>query len=50
MLAEARAKGNVSPLVEQAYASFGRAEQAGHAGMDCTEFPGYWARRGNRRS
>lgn len=48
MLAEAKAKGHASPLVEQVYASFGRAEQAGFAGMDCSAFPAYWARRGNR--
>ena len=50
MLAEAKAKGNASPLVEQVFASFGRAEQAGFAGIDCSAFPAYWARRGNRLS
>jgi hypothetical protein len=48
MLAEAEAKGHASPLVEQVFASFGRAEQAGFAGIDCSAFPAYWARRGNR--
>jgi 3-hydroxyisobutyrate dehydrogenase len=48
MLAEARASGNASPLVEQVFASFGRAEKAGFAGMDCSAFPAYWAREGNR--
>jgi 3-hydroxyisobutyrate dehydrogenase len=48
MLAEARAKGYASPLVEQVFASFGRAEQAGFAGIDCSAFPAYWARQGNR--
>jgi 3-hydroxyisobutyrate dehydrogenase len=48
MLAEAKAKGNASPLVEQAFASFGRAEQAGFAGIDCSAFPAWWARQGNR--
>ena len=40
MLAEAKAKGNASPLVEQVFASFGRAEQAGFAGIDCSAFIG----------
>jgi 3-hydroxyisobutyrate dehydrogenase len=48
MLAEAEAKGNSSPLVEEVFASFRRAEQAGLAGMDCSAFPAYWAQRGNR--
>jgi 3-hydroxyisobutyrate dehydrogenase len=49
MLAEAKAKGNASPLVEQAFASFSRAEQTGFAGIDCSAFPAYWARRGSRQ-
>jgi 3-hydroxyisobutyrate dehydrogenase-like beta-hydroxyacid dehydrogenase len=48
MLAEAKAKGNASPLVEQVFASFGRAEQTGFAGIDCSAFPAYWARQGNK--
>jgi 3-hydroxyisobutyrate dehydrogenase len=48
MLAEAKAKGTTSPLVEQVYASFGRAEDAGLAGLDCSAFPAYFARKGNR--
>jgi 3-hydroxyisobutyrate dehydrogenase len=48
MMAEAKAKGNASPLVEQVFASFGRAERAGFAGIDCSAFPAYWARQGNR--
>ena len=48
MLAEAEAKGNATPLVEEVFASFRRAEQAGFSGMDCSAFPAYWAREGNR--
>lgn len=47
MLAEAKAKGRASPLVEQAFESFGRAEKAGFT-ADCSAFPAYWVRRGNR--
>jgi len=48
MLAEAKARGTTSPLVEQAYASYGRAEDAGLGGIDCSAFPAYFARKGNR--
>jgi 3-hydroxyisobutyrate dehydrogenase len=48
MLAEAKAKGNASPLVKQVHASFGRAEKAGLSGMDCSAFPAYWVRQGSR--
>jgi 3-hydroxyisobutyrate dehydrogenase len=48
MLAEAKAKGHASPLVEQVHASFGRAERAGVAGIDCSAFPAWWTRHGNR--
>jgi 3-hydroxyisobutyrate dehydrogenase len=47
MLAEAKAKGVASPLVEQVFQSFGRAEKAGFT-ADCSAFPVYWARQGNR--
>jgi 3-hydroxyisobutyrate dehydrogenase len=47
MLAEAKAKGRASPLVEQVFQSFGRAEKAGFT-ADCAAFPAYWARQGNR--
>ncbi|HEX9906508.1 MAG TPA: NAD(P)-dependent oxidoreductase [Propylenella sp.] len=49
MLEEAKAKGNMSPLVEQVFASFGRAVEAGLAGLDCSAFPAYWAKTGNKR-
>jgi 3-hydroxyisobutyrate dehydrogenase len=48
MLAEARAKGTTSPLVEQVFESFGRAERAGFSGLDCSAFPAYFARQGNK--
>jgi 3-hydroxyisobutyrate dehydrogenase-like beta-hydroxyacid dehydrogenase len=48
MLAEARAKGNSSPLVERTYENFGRAQEAGFSGMDCSAYPAYWMRQGNR--
>jgi 3-hydroxyisobutyrate dehydrogenase-like beta-hydroxyacid dehydrogenase len=47
MLQEAKAKGHASPVVQQAYDSFGRAEKAGFS-ADCSAFPAYWARKGNR--
>jgi 3-hydroxyisobutyrate dehydrogenase len=49
MLQEAKAKGRASPVVQQAYDSFARAEKAGFSG-DCSAFPAYWARQGNRAS
>ncbi len=48
MLAEAKARGTRSPLVEQVYASYGRAEDSGLAGLDCSAFPAYFARQGNK--
>ena len=47
MLQEAKAKGHASPVVQEAYDSFGRAEKAG-CSADCSAFPAYWARKGNR--
>lgn len=50
MLEEAKAKGNASPLVEQVFASFGRAQQTGLSNLDCSAFPAYWAQKGNKQS
>jgi 3-hydroxyisobutyrate dehydrogenase len=44
MLDAAKARGNESPLVEQVYARFGRASEAGQAGLDCSAYPAYWAK------
>jgi 3-hydroxyisobutyrate dehydrogenase len=49
MLDAARANGSESPLVEKVHALFGRASDAGKAGIDCTAYPAYWAREGGRR-
>jgi 3-hydroxyisobutyrate dehydrogenase len=48
MLGAAKAKGNESPLVEQVYARYGRASEAGQAGLDCSAYPAYWAREGGK--
>jgi len=48
MLDAARAKGEASPLVEQVFASYGRASEAGEGGLDCSAFPAYWAKQGNK--
>lgn len=48
MLDAAKAKGNESPLVEQVYARFGRASEAGKAGLECSAYPAYWAREGGK--
>lgn len=48
MLQEAQAKGKTSPLVEQVLASFTRAEETGLGGLDCSAFPAYFAKQGNR--
>jgi 3-hydroxyisobutyrate dehydrogenase len=49
MLAIARANNVESPLVERVRASYERARAEGLGDMDCTAFPAYWAKRGNRR-
>jgi 3-hydroxyisobutyrate dehydrogenase-like beta-hydroxyacid dehydrogenase len=48
MLDAAKAKGNASPLVEQVFASYGRASEAGQGGLDCSAFPAFWARQGSK--
>jgi 3-hydroxyisobutyrate dehydrogenase len=48
MLEEAKAKGRRSPLVEQVFASFGRAQEQGLGNLDCSAFPAYWSRSGNK--
>lgn len=48
MLDAAKAKGNESPLVEQVFARFGRASEAGQAGLDCSAYPAYWAKHAGR--
>lgn len=49
MLDAAKAGGRASPLVEQVFASFGRASDAGQGGLDCSAFPAYWAREASKR-
>lgn len=44
MLEEARAKGRQSPLVERVYANFGKAQDQGLGGLDCSAYPAYWAK------
>jgi 3-hydroxyisobutyrate dehydrogenase len=48
MLREAKGRGVESPLVAQTLASFQKAKESGLAGMDCSAFPAYWIREGNR--
>jgi 3-hydroxyisobutyrate dehydrogenase len=46
MLETAAARGHPSPLVETIDRTFGRAQELGRGGTDCSAHPAYWAKKG----